>query len=315
MIRVRGQRGACAAPDPGFSQARGARSLSEARALHHAAQLGVKPSRITVRDTPSRWGSCSSARSLSFSWRLILAPDFVLDYVVAHEVAHLREMNHSPRFWAHVQKPGARHRNAAGLAEKPWPRAAALRRTSRSLGPAEQSVQDALEGVRLLLRRVCPAAVLLRLQPVAAAAPRWPPAWCPPAAAPAGPLPRCVMKSWKICAGRVPPVALIMGALLSLPIHTPQTRSAVKPTNQASWKSWVVPVLPALGRSSSRAALPVPWSPSPSSAASSGCCHWRSSPRPGRERLALVQHLARRGCGCGRCRRASTPLPPLAKGA
>src|SRR5204863_4110369 len=75
----------------------------EMRVLHHAGKLGVKPSRITVRDTASRWGSCSSARSLSFSWRLILAPDFVLDYVVAHEVAHLKEMNHSPRFWAHVK--------------------------------------------------------------------------------------------------------------------------------------------------------------------------------------------------------------------
>ena len=80
-----------------------ARKAFEIRALHHAEKLGVKPSRITVRDTASRWGSCSSARSLSFSWRLILAPDFVLDYVVAHEVAHLREMNHSPRFWAHVK--------------------------------------------------------------------------------------------------------------------------------------------------------------------------------------------------------------------
>ena len=80
-----------------------ARKAFENRALHHAARLGVKPSRITVRDTASRWDSCSSARSLSFSWRLILAPDFVLDYVVAHEVAHLREMNHSPRFWAHVK--------------------------------------------------------------------------------------------------------------------------------------------------------------------------------------------------------------------
>jgi len=82
---------------------REARTLFEERSLAHAARLNVKPSRITVRDTASRWGSCSSARSLSFSWRLILAPDFVLDYVVAHEVAHLREMNHSPRFWAHVR--------------------------------------------------------------------------------------------------------------------------------------------------------------------------------------------------------------------
>jgi hypothetical protein len=82
---------------------REARKAFETRALELAARLGVKPARITVRDTASRWGSCSSARALSFSWRLILAPGFVLDYVVAHEVAHLREMNHSPRFWAHVK--------------------------------------------------------------------------------------------------------------------------------------------------------------------------------------------------------------------
>ena len=66
------------------------------------------------------------------------------------------------------------------------------------------------------------------------------------------------MKAWNAWAGRVPPVAFTIGALLSLPTHTPHTRSAVKPTNQASWKSWVVPVLPAVGRSSRRAALPVP---------------------------------------------------------
>jgi predicted metal-dependent hydrolase len=52
----------------------------------------------------SRWGSCSAARSISFSWRLIFAPDFVRDYVVAHEVAHLKEMNHGPRFWKLVEK-------------------------------------------------------------------------------------------------------------------------------------------------------------------------------------------------------------------
>ncbi|HEY4077709.1 MAG TPA: SprT family zinc-dependent metalloprotease [Rhizomicrobium sp.] len=82
---------------------REAKSAFEAKVLEYAPLLNVRPSRITVRDTASRWGSCSSARSLSFSWRLILAPDFVLNYVVAHEVAHLREMNHSPRFWAHVK--------------------------------------------------------------------------------------------------------------------------------------------------------------------------------------------------------------------
>ncbi|MCT4655418.1 MAG: M48 family metallopeptidase [Cohaesibacter sp.] len=69
----------------------------------HAKALDVKPSSIRIKDTTSRWGSCSSARVLSFSWRIIFAPPFVLNYLAAHEVAHLREMNHSPRFWAHVE--------------------------------------------------------------------------------------------------------------------------------------------------------------------------------------------------------------------
>ena len=81
---------------------REARRLLDARAMHYAYLLGVRPARITVRDTSSRWGSCSSTRNLSFSWRLILAPPFVLEYVVAHEVAHLKEMNHGRRFWALV---------------------------------------------------------------------------------------------------------------------------------------------------------------------------------------------------------------------
>ena len=68
-----------------------------ARAL--AERIGRKAGRITVRDTRSRWGSCSSAGALSFSWRLVLAPEGVVDYVVAHEIAHLVEMNHGPRFW------------------------------------------------------------------------------------------------------------------------------------------------------------------------------------------------------------------------
>lgn len=69
-----------------------------------AARLGVKVARVTVRDTRSRWGSCSSSGGINFSWRLILAPDWVLDYVVAHEVAHMAEMNHSPAFWAIVAR-------------------------------------------------------------------------------------------------------------------------------------------------------------------------------------------------------------------
>ena len=70
------------------------------RARAKAALLGARVAAVTVRDTRSRWGSCSATGRLSFSWRLILTPDAVLDYVVAHEVAHLKEMNHSARFWA-----------------------------------------------------------------------------------------------------------------------------------------------------------------------------------------------------------------------
>jgi len=77
--------------------------LTEA-AGRHAAALGAKPARITIRDTTSRWGSCTAAGGLSFCWRLVMAPPEVLDYVAAHEAAHLLEMNHGRRFWAHVER-------------------------------------------------------------------------------------------------------------------------------------------------------------------------------------------------------------------
>ncbi|RKT27808.1 hypothetical protein BXY70_3158 [Roseovarius halotolerans] len=68
----------------------------------HATALGRPYARLTLRDTRSRWGSCSSGGGLMYSWRLIMAAPEVLDYVAAHEVAHLAEMNHSPAFWAVV---------------------------------------------------------------------------------------------------------------------------------------------------------------------------------------------------------------------
>ena len=83
---------------PISSSARRARTFYAAVA-RHAKELGVKPRRIALRDTVSRWGSCSSTGGLNFSWRLILAPPFVLDYLAAHEVAHIVHMNHSPQFW------------------------------------------------------------------------------------------------------------------------------------------------------------------------------------------------------------------------
>jgi len=78
---------------------REARRDLEAASRKYLAELGVTAKRITVRDQASRWGSCSTNGMLSYSWRLVLAPPYVLDYLAAHEVAHLVEMNHSPRFW------------------------------------------------------------------------------------------------------------------------------------------------------------------------------------------------------------------------
>lgn len=70
----------------------------------YAQMIGRPYSRITLRDTRSRWGSCTADGALMYSWRLVMAPPAVLDYVAAHEVAHLAQMNHSPAFWAVVAR-------------------------------------------------------------------------------------------------------------------------------------------------------------------------------------------------------------------
>jgi predicted metal-dependent hydrolase len=72
------------------------------RVLHFTARLGVEPSRVLVRNQSSRWGSCASDGSLRFCWRLILAPQRILDYVVVHELSHLKHPHHQPPFWACV---------------------------------------------------------------------------------------------------------------------------------------------------------------------------------------------------------------------
>ncbi|MBR0655292.1 M48 family metallopeptidase [Plastoroseomonas arctica] len=80
--------------------------------VKHATALAVRVPAIRLKDTKSRWGSCAPDGTIAFSWRLVMAPDWVLDYVVAHEVAHRRELNHSHRFWAHVETLTS-HREAA----------------------------------------------------------------------------------------------------------------------------------------------------------------------------------------------------------
>ena len=81
-----------------------ARDQLAAASDHYARLLGRPYGSLTLRDTRSRWGSCSAKGDLMYSWRLIMAPPEVLHYVAAHEVAHLAEMNHSARFWAVVDR-------------------------------------------------------------------------------------------------------------------------------------------------------------------------------------------------------------------
>jgi predicted metal-dependent hydrolase len=103
LLVVHGDPGQAGARVERFLRAEAARSLALA-VTRHAGALGVSYGRITIKDTRSRWGSCSARGDLAFSWRLILAPPEVLDYLAAHEVAHRLEMNHSTRYWRHVAR-------------------------------------------------------------------------------------------------------------------------------------------------------------------------------------------------------------------
>lgn len=80
-----------------------AKKIFPERTAYFAKRMGVTYNRITIREQKTRWGSCSSAGNLNFNWKLVLMPPELLDYVVVHELAHRKEMNHSPRFWAVVE--------------------------------------------------------------------------------------------------------------------------------------------------------------------------------------------------------------------
>ncbi len=81
-----------------------ARDAFMRRTAYYAEQMGVSYGRISIRDQKTRWGSCSSQGNLNYNWRLILAPPEILDYVVVHELAHRRHMNHSAAFWGEVSR-------------------------------------------------------------------------------------------------------------------------------------------------------------------------------------------------------------------
>ena len=91
-----------------------AKTYFSQRVNFFAVQIGIQPSAVKINGAKTRWGSCSGKKSINFSWRLIMADDEVIDYVVVHELAHLLEMNHSDRFWAVVARvlPDFRNRQA-----------------------------------------------------------------------------------------------------------------------------------------------------------------------------------------------------------
>lgn len=85
------------------------------RVAHYAALMGVAPTRITITDARTRLGSCSGKGAICFSWRVMLYPDEAIDYVVAHELAHLRHMNHGPGFYAELERVMPDHRRRRAL--------------------------------------------------------------------------------------------------------------------------------------------------------------------------------------------------------
>ena len=109
-----------------------ARDRLAAASDHYAGLLGRKVARLTLRDTRSRWGSCSHQGALMYSWRLIMAPPSVLRYVAAHECAHLVEMNHSADFWAVVARLYPNWQ-----AERAWLHANGPRLHSYRFGPTD----------------------------------------------------------------------------------------------------------------------------------------------------------------------------------
>ena len=211
------------------------------------------------------------------------------------------EMNHGAAFLAAGARTGGRRQTAAGLAAPARRRAAPLRARARSASGPVNSLSSSC--CKLSVSVAAAASLQPRRRRLAGQRPRRQSVF------------GVFHEALEDCAGSPPPVACFIGALSSLPTHTPHTRSAVKPTNQASRKSWVVPVLPALGRSSSRAALPVPRGH-----------HFRHQPRHRREIVGRRSRCpGRNSCAATgpfpslvRIRtipKAITPFPPLAKGA
>jgi hypothetical protein len=132
LILVPGPREAFADKVRAFLRASARIDFAE-RVAVHAETLKVTPRSIAIKDMRSRWGSCSSEARLNFTWRLVCAPPFALDYVAAHEVAHIKEMNHSAKFWKQVERCYPRLARGPHLAARTRQRPAFHRRLGQTL--------------------------------------------------------------------------------------------------------------------------------------------------------------------------------------
>ena len=90
------------------------------KAFLHAQQHGLQVNRVSVRNQKSRWGSCSRCGSISLNWRLIQAPEFVLTHLILHELMHMKQMNHSPKFWREVEAVCPSFPGCGAVVEDTW---------------------------------------------------------------------------------------------------------------------------------------------------------------------------------------------------
>ncbi|MCW2927343.1 MAG: hypothetical protein JWM86_1311, partial [Thermoleophilia bacterium] len=115
---------------------REARTIFETRVTQWAERFGLRAGRVSVREQRTRWGSCTHRGDLSFNWRLVLAPEWVLDSIVVHELCHIEELNHSDRFWALVDERFPRHVEASDWLRDHGPALRVTRPAARRLADA-----------------------------------------------------------------------------------------------------------------------------------------------------------------------------------
>lgn len=131
-----------------------ARRIFEARVAAWSRAFGLTPGKVSIREQRTRWGSCTHKGDLSFNWRLVLAPDWVLDSIVVHELCHIEELNHSDDFWALLDERYPRHEEASEWLREHGPALRVTRPAQSRFGIVEQTPREDAPGV---VRRARPS--------------------------------------------------------------------------------------------------------------------------------------------------------------